>query len=93
MVGSVTELVEVDEEPNGNVPADQMMEDPKKKTCAVIKTSSRLTIFLPEIGCIKAEDLKPGDLVGVNKDTYLILEQLPPEYDPRVKIMEVGGID
>lgn len=36
-----------------------------------------------------AEKLKPGDLVGVNKDSYLILETLPAEYDSRVKAMEV----
>lgn len=35
------------------------------------------------------ENLKPGDLVGVNKDSYLILETLPAEYDARVKAMEV----
>merc|ERR1712003_464366 len=35
------------------------------------------------------EKLKPGDLVGVNKDSYLILDTLPPEYDSRVKAMEV----
>jgi 26S proteasome regulatory subunit T5 len=34
-------------------------------------------------------ELKPGDLVGVNKDSYLVLEKLPPEYDSRVKAMEV----
>ena len=26
---------------------------------------------------------------GVNKDSYLILDRLPPEYDSRVKAMEV----
>lgn len=31
----------------------------------------------------------PTDLVGVNKDSYLILENLPQEYDSRVKAMEV----
>ena len=30
-----------------------------------------------------------ADLVGVNKDSYLILDTLPPEYDARVKAMEV----
>ena len=30
-----------------------------------------------------------GDLVGVNKDSYLILDTLPSEYDSRVKAMEV----
>jgi ATP-dependent 26S proteasome regulatory subunit len=29
------------------------------------------------------------DLVGVNKDSYLVLDTLPAEYDSRVKAMEV----
>jgi len=33
--------------------------------------------------------VKPGDLVGVNKDSYLVLETLPAEFDSRVKAMEV----
>ena len=57
--------------------------------CAVIKTSTRQTYFLPIIGLVEPEDLKPGDLVGVNKDSYLVLEKLPAEYDSRVKAMEV----
>ena len=44
---------------------------------------------MPVIGLVPAEDLKPADLVGVNKDSYLILDTLPPEYDARVKAMEV----
>ena len=36
-----------------------------------------------------ADKLKPADLVGVNKDSYLILDTLPAEYDSRVKAMEV----
>ena len=51
--------------------------------------STRQTIFLPVIGLVPAEDMKPGDLVGVNKDSYLILDTLPCEYDSRVKAMEV----
>lgn len=35
------------------------------------------------------KELKPADLVGVNKDSYLILDTLPAEYDARVKAMEV----
>jgi hypothetical protein len=35
------------------------------------------------------DSLKPGDLVGVNKDSFLILESLPAEYDSRVKAMEI----
>ena len=57
----------------------------------MIKTSTRQTYFLPVIGIVDPEDMKPGDLVGVNKDSYLILEKLPAEYDSRVKAMEVDS--
>lgn len=56
---------------------------------AVVKTSTRQTVFLPLIGLVDPETLKPGDLIGVNKDSYLILDTLPAEYDSRVKAMEV----
>jgi 26S proteasome regulatory subunit T5 len=46
-------------------------------------------MFLPVIGLVDADKLRPGDLIGVNKDTYLILDTLPPEYDSRVKAMEL----
>ena len=55
----------------------------------VVKTSTRQTIYLPIPGLIDPDDLKPGELVGTNKDSYLILEKLPVEYDSRVKAMEV----
>ena len=55
----------------------------------MLKTSTRQTIFLPVVGLVDADALKPGDLVGVNKDSYLILDTLPAEYDSRVKAMEV----
>ena len=58
---------------------------------AVIKTSTRNTIFLPVIGFVEPEELKPLELVGVNKDTYLIYEKLPPEYDSRVRVMELDA--
>ena len=61
----------------------------RKGKCAVIKTSTRQTVFLPLIGLVPAENLQPGDLIGVNKDSYLVLDALPAEYDSRVKAMEV----
>ena len=61
----------------------------KKSKCVVLKTSTRQTVFLPVPGLVDPETLKPGDLVGVNKDSYLILDTLPAEYDSRVKAMEV----
>jgi len=61
----------------------------RKGKCVVIKTTTRQTIFLPVVGLVDEATLKPGDLIGVNKDSYLILDTLPPEYDSRVKAMEV----
>jgi len=69
--------------------ANQDLDAMRKGKCAVIKTSTRQTVFLPLIGLVPAEKLKPGDLIGVNKDSYLILDTLPAEFDSRVKAMEV----
>ena len=91
LVSNVIEILDVDpeelgiEEDGANVDLDSQ----RKGKCAVIKTSTRQTYFLPIIGLVEPEELKPGDLVGVNKDSYLVLEKLPAEYDSRVKAMEV----
>lgn len=65
------------------------LDSQRQGKCVVLKTSTRQTIFLPVVGLVDATKLKPGDLVGVNKDSYLILDTLPAEYDSRVKAMEV----
>lgn len=44
---------------------------------------------MPLVGLVEVEKLKPGDLVGVNKDSFLVLDTLPSEYDSRVKAMEI----
>merc|ERR1712131_393625 len=91
LVANVIELLDVEgddqEEDGANVDLDAQ----RKGKCAVVKTSTRQTYFLPVIGLVDPEELKPGDLVGVNKDSYLILEKLPAEYDSRVKAMEVDA--
>jgi len=61
----------------------------RKGKSAVIKTTTRQTVFLPLIGLVPADELRPGDLIGCNKDSYLVLDKLPAEYDSRVKAMEV----
>ena len=59
---------------------------------------------MPVPGLLDANDLKPSELVGVNKDNFLIYEKLPNEYDSRIKAMEldekptedysdIGGLD
>lgn len=89
LVGNVVEVLNVgeedEEEDGGNVDLDAQ----RVGKAVVLKTSTRQTIFLPVVGLVPAEELKPADLVGVNKDSYLILEALPAEYDSRVKAMEV----
>ncbi|CAL8237513.1 unnamed protein product, partial [Boreogadus saida] len=47
------------EEDGANIDLDAQ----RKGKCAVIKTSTRQTYFLPVIGLVDAEKLKPGDLV------------------------------
>ena len=74
-----------EEEEGANIDLDAQ----RKGKCVVLKTSTRQTIFLPVVGLVDANSLKPSDLVGVNKDSYLILDTLPAEYDSRVKAMEV----
>lgn len=90
LVSNVVEILDVDpqdqEEMDG---ANVDLDSQRKGKCAVVKTSTRQTYFLPVIGLVDPEELKPADLVGVNKDSYLILEKLPSEYDARVKAMEV----
>ena len=90
LVGNVVELLDLDptaesSEEGANIDLDAT----RVGKSAVIKTSTRQTIFLPLIGLVDPENLKPGDLIGVNKDSYLILDTLPAEYDSRVKAMEV----
>ncbi|OAR02594.1 hypothetical protein LLEC1_00344 [Akanthomyces lecanii] len=90
LVGNVVELLDLDptaesSEEGANIDLDAT----RVGKSAVIKTSTRQTIFLPLIGLVDSEALKPADLIGVNKDSYLILDTLPAEYDSRVKAMEV----
>lgn len=90
LVANVAEILDPacleEEEDEGGAQETDGIKDGK---CMVVKTTTRQTIFLPVIGLVEADQLKPTDLVGVNKDSYLVLDKLPPEYDSRVKAMEV----
>ena len=86
LVGNVIELLELENEEEEDA---QMDIDATREHAAVVKTSTRQTIFLPMIGLVDKKELTPSDLVGLNKDSYLILDKLPAEYDARVKAMEV----
>ena len=93
LISTVNEILEVEKE------------DPEENDLAVvIKTSNRQTVYLPIAGLVNPRDLRPNDIVGVNKDSFLILDILPREYDTRIKAMEleerpdvqysqIGGLD
>lgn len=108
MVANVAELLDVsdDEEEGkeGSGFAIKKTEQQKKKKALVIKTTGRGTYYLPVLGLVEPEDLKPNELVAVNKESFVVYEKLPAEYDSRVKAMEiderpaenygdVGGLD
>mmetsp|Transcript_2122 Transcript_2122/g.4644 ORF Transcript_2122/g.4644 Transcript_2122/m.4644 type:complete len:492 (+) Transcript_2122:69-1544(+) len=96
LVGNVVEVLEPDaedgldvEEGGGEDGAAADVNADRKTRSAVIRTSTRQTIYLPVPGLVDTDELRPSDLVGTNKDSYLILEKLPAEFDSRVKAMEV----
>ncbi|KNH06009.1 hypothetical protein XU18_3066 [Perkinsela sp. CCAP 1560/4] len=92
LVSTVGEIIESDSltgflEDNDGSNVD--LDSQRKGKSAVIKTSTRQTIYLPVVGLVDPNTLKPGDLVGTNRDSYLILDRLPAEYDSRAKAMVV----
>jgi len=90
LVGNIVEVIDTPEDADeAEDGAYQDNDAVRKGRSAVVKTSTRQTIFLPIIGLVDGSKLQPGDLVGVNKDSYLVLDMLPTEYDSRVKAMEV----
>merc|ERR1719242_143808 len=97
LVSNVVEILDVTKEDEQEEQSEAAMDETigakaKEKgmdKCVVVKTSTRQTIFLPIPGLVDTKELAPNDLVGVNKDSYLILDKLPAEYDSRVKAMEV----
>ncbi|WUR04087.1 proteasome subunit RPT5 (RPT5) [Vairimorpha necatrix] len=55
----------------------------------VVNTSTRITSYLPMLGLVNENELKPGELVALHKETNIIFEKLPPNYDTKVKAMEL----
>lgn len=89
LVSNVVELLEIDLTEENDDGAVNLIDTEKNGTSIVIKTSTGQTIFLPIIGLVESSKLSPGDLVGVNKESFLIMEIIAPDYDPRVQAMEV----
>ena len=106
LVSTISEIFDIENVQQDDEGSGLKHQENQKKSSkgVILKTSTRSTIFLPVIGFVEPEELKPLELVGVNKDTYLIYEKLPAEYDSRVRVMELdtkptekysdmGGVD
>jgi len=89
LISTVAEIFDLEDQLDGDEGSGVKKNPGEQGKGAIVKTSTRQTIFLPVIGIVDASELRPMELVGVNKDTYLIYEKLPPEYDSRVKVMEL----
>merc|ERR1719181_781845 len=89
LVANIVEVLELPPEEDAEDGECREEDASRKGKSAVVKTSTRQTIFLPIPGLVDTKQLEPGDLVGTNKDSYLVLEKLPSEFDGRVKAMEV----
>ncbi|EJW05391.1 26S protease regulatory subunit 6A [Edhazardia aedis USNM 41457] len=55
----------------------------------VVSSSQRSSSYLKMLGMVDEKDLLPGDLVAVHKETNVIFEKLPRDFDVRVKSMEL----
>merc|ERR1719218_523605 len=97
MVANVGEILDPEEEEftqsndgsGFNVKKSGNDEKKEKQNALVIKTTGRHTVYLPAPGLVEASDLKPGELIAVNKESFIVYEKLPAEYDSRVMAMEV----
>jgi len=58
----------------------------------VILTSTRQYSYLPILGLVSSEELKPGESVALHKETNIVFEKLPPTYDSKVLSMELDTI-
>ncbi|KRH92469.1 26S proteasome regulatory complex, ATPase RPT5, partial [Pseudoloma neurophilia] len=81
LVGTVQEIVENDDKDS--------TDNEIGGSAAVVTTSTRVSTYLPLMGLISGEDLRPGDAVALHKETHIIFDKLPTDFDNRVKAMEV----
>jgi len=89
MVANVGEILDVEDEDAEDKDGFKQENVSKTKKALVVKTTSRQTVYLPVIGMVEPEELKPGELIAVNKESFIVYEKLPAEYDSRVQAMEI----
>ena len=108
-MATIGELLDIEEEPEegqegSGFAVKKTQQQIVKKKAVILKTTARQTIYLPVLGMVEPEDVKIGDMVAVQKESHIICEKLPPDYDARVKAMEmdekptdtytdIGGLD
>lgn len=81
MVANVGEILDVEDDEADDTAGFKQDNVSKTKKALVIKTTGRQTIYLPVIGMVEPEDLKPGELIAINKESFIVYEKLPAEYD------------
>jgi 26S proteasome regulatory subunit T5 len=79
LVSTVSEILDISPDDDEEDQANQDIKQNQGKA-VIINTTTRQTVFLPVIGMVPLNELHPGELVGVNKDSFIIYEKLPPEY-------------
>ncbi len=89
LVGNIVEILDLEDAEDADTDMTNVDSHSMSKKGVVLKTTTRQHIFLPVIGLVDPDDVQPSDMVGINKDTHLILEKLPNDYDTSVKAMEV----
>ena len=90
MVANVGEILDAeDDEEDKDTSGFKQDVVNKNKKAMVVKTTGRHTIYLSVIGLVEPEEVKPGDLIACNKESFIVYEKLPAEYDSRVKAMEI----
>lgn len=99
LVANIGEILDIEEEEDDKQGSGMTVNAKKKKAvkegekamkkAVVLKTTNRQTVYLPGFGMIEPDNIRPGDIVGINKDTSNIITLLPQDYDSRVKAMEV----
>jgi len=89
MVANVGEILDAENDDDDEKDGFKQDNVQKNKKALVVKTTGRHTIYLPVIVMVEPEELKPGELIAVNKESFIVYEKLPAEYDSRVKAMEI----
>ncbi|CBK19960.2 uncharacterized protein [Blastocystis hominis] len=102
LVASISEVlsVRVEDEENLSLPPEKQ----EYEEGVIMSTIQKKKVFVASKGMLYGQEIHPGDLVGINKDTCMLYQLLPTEYDKRVKAMlleekpsddytDIGGLD